>query len=58
MIDQVAIPRVDAALTKFLAAEKDFHDQKGRLQEEVENLGYCVLFYPKFHCKLNPIERY
>ena len=43
---------------RVLEAERDFQDQKGRLQEEVEVLGYRVLFYPKFHCELNFIERY
>jgi len=43
---------------RVLGAEKDFRDQKGRLQEEVEKLGHRVLFYPKFHCELNFIERY
>jgi hypothetical protein len=43
---------------RVLGAEKDFRNQKGRLQEEVENLGHRVLFYPKFHCELNFIERY
>ena len=43
---------------RVLGAEKDFRDQKGRLQEEIENLGHQVLFYPKFHCELNFIERY
>jgi hypothetical protein len=37
---------------------EDFQDQKGRLQEEVENLGHRILFYIKFHCELNFIERY
>jgi hypothetical protein len=41
---------------RVLGAQKDFQDQKGRLQEEVENLAYRVLFYP-FHCELNFIER-
>ena len=27
-------------------------------QEEVEALGNRILFYPKFHCELNFIERY
>ena len=29
-----------------------------RLQEEVKALGYHVLFYPKFHCELDSIERW
>ena len=43
---------------RVLEAERDFQDQKGRLQEEVEALGHSVLFYPKLHCELNFIERY
>ena len=41
-----------------LAAEQDFKEQKGRLQEELECRGQPVIFYPKFHCELNPIEPY
>ena len=43
---------------RILGAERDFQDQKGWLQEEVEALGHRVLFYPEFHCELNSIERY
>lgn len=28
------------------------------LQDKVEEMGYMVLFYPKFHCELNWIEYY
>lgn len=38
--------------------QPDFHTQRGRLQEEVEATGNLVIFYPKFHCELNFIERY
>lgn len=41
-----------------MAAEQDFREQKGRLEEELNKLGYEVIFYPKFHCELNFIERY
>jgi hypothetical protein len=41
-----------------LSAEPDFQQQKGRLQEELECRGQLVIFYPKFHCELNFIERY
>ena len=41
-----------------LAAEPGFKEQKGRLQEELESRGQLVIFYPKFHCELNFIERY
>ena len=43
---------------RILRAERDFQDQKGRLQGEVEALDHRVLFYPKFHCELNFVECY
>ena len=42
----------------ILAVERDFREQKGLLQEELESRGQKVIFYPKFHCELNPIEPY
>ena len=42
----------------LLSAQKDFQEQKGRLQEEVNAVGHEIIFYPKFHCELNFIERY
>lgn len=41
-----------------LAGERDFIEQKGRLQEEIEASNQLVIFYPKFHCELNFIEKY
>lgn len=41
-----------------LAAERDFLAQKGRLQEELEALNQKIIFYPKFHCELNFIEKF
>jgi hypothetical protein len=32
-----------------MAAQRDFQEQKGRLQEELEAAGQEVIFYPKFH---------
>ena len=40
---------------RVLGAERDFQDQR---QEEEEALGHRVLFYLKFHCELDFIERY
>ena len=40
----------------LIAGQKDFQAQRCRLQEEVEEKGHLVLFYPKFHCELNFIE--
>jgi hypothetical protein len=39
-------------------AQPDFIGQKGRLQEELEAANQTVMFYPKFHCELNFIERF
>jgi hypothetical protein len=41
-----------------LMAARDFQEQKGRLQQELEPPGQEVIFYPKFHCKLNFIETF
>ena len=43
---------------KILAAERDFLEQKGRLQEEIKARGHKVILFPKFHCELNPTEGY
>ena len=39
-------------------SQKDFKEQKGALQELVETAGHSVIFYLKFHCELNFIERF
>lgn len=41
-----------------LANERDFCNQKGRLEEEIQARGQKVIFYSKFHYKLNFIERF
>jgi hypothetical protein len=41
----------------LMATQRDFQGQKGRLQEEHEAAGQEVIFYPKFHCKLNFIKK-
>jgi hypothetical protein len=41
-----------------LAKEPSFEAQRGRLKEELEALNQDVIFYPKFHCELNFIERF
>ena len=33
-------------------------ERKGQLQEEVEAANHLIIFYPKFHCELNFIERF
>ena len=36
-------PKGKCCARRVLGAEKDFRDQKGRLQEEIENLGHQFL---------------
>lgn len=50
-------PKGGCCAVSTLALEPDFQSQKGSLQEEIEALGHRVIFYPKFHCELNFIER-
>jgi hypothetical protein len=42
----------------LMASQRDFQGQKGRLEEELQAAGQLVIFYPKFHCELNFIERF
>ena len=54
---QCPIPLVsNCCARRCISQEKDFVDQRGMLQEEIEARGHLVLFYPKFHCELNFIE--
>jgi hypothetical protein len=40
----------------LISVQSDFQTQQCHLQDEVENRGHSVLFFPQFHCELNPIE--
>ena len=48
----------DCCARAVMSKQPDFQGQRGRLREEVEATGHLVIFYPKFHCELNFIERY
>ena len=48
----------DCCATTLLQSQKDFQEQRGWLQEKVEAAGHRVIFYPKFHCETNFIERF
>ncbi|KAF0699165.1 Aste57867_10261 [Aphanomyces stellatus] len=41
-----------------LACHDDFRAQKSVLEETVVAAGHLCLFFPKYHCELNPIESY
>jgi hypothetical protein len=40
-----------------LSREPDFAEQREWLTETCEKQGHSIVFYPKFHCELNFIER-
>ena len=42
----------------MLSLQPDFLAQKLLIKEIVENWGHKVIFYPKFHCKLNFIKMF
>lgn len=44
-------------LKELLGAQPDFAEQLELLQEIAEREGVILVFLPKFHCELNPIER-
>ena len=44
-------------MVKKVQEMRDFKFQKTKVEETILNQGHRVMFIPKFHCKLNPIER-
>ncbi len=42
----------------LLQSQLNSKNQEGWLQEKIEAAGHDVIFYPKFHCELNFIERF
>ena len=40
-----------------MGAFPDFSSQKTILEEVVHSRGHICLFFPKYHCEINPIER-
>ena len=40
-----------------IANYTDFKEEKTKIEHFLNDLGHIYIFLPKFHCKLNPIER-
>ena len=59
--DLAKIKLIDCCARHFLSQQPDFFSQKCEIEKLINkwhNLQYCVLFYSKFHCKLNHIEHF
>ena len=54
----MVILNTECCARRVLSQQQDFRDQKGHLQEEIEAANHLIIFYPKFHCELNFIERF
>jgi hypothetical protein len=49
----------DCCARRLLSVQPDFKAQKCELEERLQESGlHHVMFYPKFHCELNHIERF
>ena len=47
----------DCCCRRFLYTEPDFVQVESNLEIIAQELGVMVIFLPKFHCELNPIEQ-
>ena len=43
-------------MIKIVEQMRDFKFQRTKVEELILNKGHRVMFIPKFHCELNPIE--
>ena len=49
---------LDCCAGRFLSLQSDFLEQRCEVDETITQSGHRVLYYPKFHCELNHIERF
>ena len=50
-------PKSDwCCMHQVLTLQEDFANKTPMIQKYVESRGHICLFYPKFHCELNPME--
>ncbi len=52
------IIQTDCYARQIISLQPDFLVQKNTLEETILKAGHKCIFYPKFHCELNFIERY
>jgi hypothetical protein len=50
--------RRGCCLRTILEFQQDFQEQASMLSEIVQSTNHAIIFFPKFHCELNWIERY
>ena len=50
--------RISCCARRVISLEPDFLAQRGAIEELIKKAGHECIFYPKFHCELNFIERY
>jgi hypothetical protein len=48
--------QTDCCLARILSLHDDYRSEKSGLEKLFEKRGHEVVFIPKFHCELNPIE--
>lgn len=49
--------RTDCCCLRALLSQPDFESRGSSLEEAARQLGSMVVFLPKYHCELNPIEQ-
>ncbi|KAJ1299988.1 hypothetical protein OPQ81_003836 [Rhizoctonia solani] len=49
--------RTDCCCRRALFCQPDFESRDSTLEEAAQKLGTQVVFLPKYHCELNPIEQ-
>ncbi|KAF7323696.1 hypothetical protein MKEN_00590500 [Mycena kentingensis (nom. inval.)] len=52
------IENTDCCMARLLSHQDDFKNQISMLETLVKGRGHEIIFLPKFHCELNPIEMY
>jgi hypothetical protein len=50
------IENQECCMARWLSHQDDFKNQVSMLEELVKRRGHEIIFLPKFHCELNPIE--